>query len=147
MVKYTPGLSSDWPGMCDMFQKEHADHMASGELKPKKQSPKALSAQNGGNGHSYNGKPKKDWPKKQQQHPCLNCSSKEHLSNNATCPKYEKYLEYLMNHCNEYLAGACDGDSNSMAKAKKAEILITKSNYEKQLHECHELLWLHMEMS
>ena len=40
MVKYTPGLSSDWPGTRDMFQKEHADCMASDELKLKKQSPR-----------------------------------------------------------------------------------------------------------
>ena len=44
-----------------------------------------------------------------------------------------------MNHRNEYLAGARDGDSNSMVKAKKAEVLIAKSNYEKQLHELTKL--------
>ena len=139
MVKYTPGLSNNWPGTRDMFQKEHADRMASAEPKQKKQVPKALSAQNGGGGRLNGGKGKKTWPKKQQQRPCLNCDSREHQSNNPACPNYEKYLEYLTNRRNEYLVGARDGDSDSIVKAKKAEVLIAKSKYEKQLRELTEL--------
>ena len=61
MVKYAANLSNNSPGTRDMFQKEHADRMsARGEVKPKKQIPKALSVQNGNSWANNNGNNKKN---------------------------------------------------------------------------------------
>ena len=124
-----------------MFQKEHADRMsARGEVKPKKQSPKALSAQNGNGRANNGGNNKKNWSsKKSSGRPCMNCGSKDHQSNNPLCPEYEKYVKFLVKRRNDYLASAQGGDSESTVKAKKAEVLLAKSKYEKQLHELNEL--------
>ena len=69
----------------------------------------------------------------------MNCGSKDHQSNNPSCPEYKKYVEFLVKRRNDYLASAQGGDSESTVKAKKAEVLLAKSKYEKQLHELNEL--------